>query len=307
MKKINFYLLFAFSVLILASCQDSKPKQPLSTETIDSGAVEVFCDEAYSNILNPVFDMYRSAYPKVNLAVKSVNARNALATLLAGKTRAAIIGRDNLADEDSLMKLYNVEPYYQCDIANDGLVFFANTEFPTDTLTDSIIYQMLVENKKLMDILPNIQQEPELVIAHQNSSEYGNLANLAARKQKIKRPMTLLPSSDSVIACVKQNKNAIGICYLSQVQGQFFKLLRIGFTNKDGNYIAATKPVHQSYIVMGEYPYATLLRLYLLENRKNLPFWFAIYMEKEAQPVQYYKRARLIPSYAKYNLEDERR
>ncbi len=303
------WILILVVIVAITSCGDSnhKYKRPISTETIDSGSVEVYCDVAYSSILDTTFDFYKERYKKVSLTIKKVNARNVLAHLLAGKTRVAVVGRDNLPDEDSLMNLYNVAPYYQMDIANDALVFFTNTDFKTDTLNDKIIFDVLTENKKIIDFLPSVQIEPELVIAEQNSSEYGNLANIVAQKKSIRKNMLLLPNSDSVISYVKSKPNSIGICYLSQVQGKFFKLLRIGYTNKDGQYVSATKPVHQSYIIMGEYPYITALRLYLLEDRKNLPFWFGAFIEKEAVCVQYYKRARLVPIYAKYRLEDERR
>ncbi len=308
-KFITFVNILFFILLIpfFYSCGGDKPKRPISQETIDSGSVEIYCDNAYTSILDSAFDMYRSRYKNVELTVKDVNARNALAHLLSGKTRVAIVGRSNLRDEDSLMQFYNVAPYYQMDIANDALVFFTNTDFPTDTLNDEMLFQVLTENKKFMDFLPHLTQEPILAIAQQNSSEYGNLINLVAKQKNIKRFMELLPNSDSVISFVKNHKNSIGICYLSQVQGKFFKLLRIGYTDKSGKYIQATKPVHQSYLILGEYPFETLLRLYLLEDRRNLPFWVGAFLEKEAVCVKYYERAKLVPCYAKYQLEDWRK
>ena len=294
---------------LLFSCKDTnkqKQEQQLATETIDAGLLEIFCDESYAFILDSVFQMYRQRYDKVELIVNYVNARNAKSQLFAGKTRVAIIGRDNFTDEDSLMQLYEIPPYYQMNIANDALVFFTQANFPLDTLNDDALLKVFTENKNLKDILPKLNKEPEFIIAHQNSSEYGNFMNLVCKKKPIKKRMTLFSTSDSVIEYVKNNPNAIGICYLSQVQGQFFKLLRIGYTNKSGNYVKATKVPHQSFIVMGEYPYITLLRLYLLEDRKNLPFWFGTFVEKESPIVNYYQRMRLVPSYAVYSLEDNR-
>ena len=310
-NKLKFtYIISLFAItflLFVTSCDSKKSKRPLSTETIDSGTVEVYYDESYKNVLDTVFQLYTKRYKNVTLIPQSVNARNVLAHLLAGKTRVAIIGRDNLPDEDSLMKLYNVSPFYKMEIANDALVFFTNVDYPTDTLNDELLFKVLTENKKFIDFLPNLTTEPVLAIAHQNSSEYGNLINCVAKKKEIKKQITLLPNSDSVIEFVKSNKDAIGICYLSQIQGQFFKLLRIGYTDEKNKYIKATKPVHQSYIVMNEYPFKTTLRLYLLEDRRNLPFWFGAFLEKEAISVKCYEKAKLVPCYAKYRLEDWRK
>jgi ABC-type phosphate transport system substrate-binding protein len=305
-KLITKVTLLVAICYLISACGEKQAKRPLSTETIDSGTVEVFCDEAYSFALDSIFAMYRQQYQKVNLKVNYVNARNATSQLLGGKTRVAIIGRDYLADEDSIMANYNIKPYYQMDLANDGLVFFTQVDFPIDTLNDEILLQVLTQKKKFKDFFPTLKEEPSLAISHQNSSEYGNLLNLVCKRNALNYPVQLLPNSDSVLAFVEQNPNSIGVCYLSQVQGKFFKLLRIGYTDEKGNYVQATKIPHQSFIIMGEYPYKTLLRLYLLEDRKNLPFWFGAFIEKENVSVNYYKKMKLIPSYAKYSLEDER-
>jgi ABC-type phosphate transport system substrate-binding protein len=193
------------------------------------------------------------------------------------------------------------------DIANDGLVFFTQADFPIDTINEQILIDKFTDKKKVKEQIAKLDFEPEFVIAQQNSSEYGNFMNLVCKKKKIINPPILLSTSDSVIDYVKNNSQSIGICYLSQIQGKFFKLLRVGYTDKEGNYVNATKVPHQSFIVMGEYPYTTLLRLYLLEDRKNLPFWLGAFVEKENSSVNYYKQRRLVPCYATYNLEDERR
>jgi len=315
MKKIIHILIVIVIASLLLNCGEKRNK-PLVTETMNSGILEIFCDESYSFILDSVFKMYQERYEDVELTVNYVNARNAKSQLLGGQTRVSIIGRDNLADEDSLMRLYNIEPHIRMDIANDGIVFFTQADFPLDTLNDATLLQVFTENKKLKELLPKlnsnsrINSEPEFVIAHQNSSEYGNFINLVCQQKPLKKQIVLLPNSDSVIEYVQNNPNAIGICYLSQVQGKFFKLLRIGYTAQNGKYVRATKVPHQSFIVMGEYPYITTLRIYLQEGRKDkkdLPYWFGTFIEKENIAVQHYKKMRLVPSYAVYKLDDERR
>ncbi|MDR0927164.1 MAG: substrate-binding domain-containing protein [Ignavibacteria bacterium] len=320
--KYTLLILTICSTILLASCGDNSPKRPLSTETMDSGTVEVFVDESYKFALDSVFAMYNERNSKVTLIVNYVNARNAVAQLLGGRTRVSIVGRDYLADEDSLMTQYNIKSYYQMDIANDGIVFFTQADFPLDTINTDILEQVFTQKKKFVDVVKYdfksrdwnkhssgdiYKNEPEFVIAEQNSSEYGNFLNLVCNRTPATHSLHLLGTSDSVLDYVKEHPNSIGICYLSQVQGKFFKILRVGYKDSTNKYIPASKPPHQSYIIMGEYPYTTLLRLYLLEDRKNLPFWLGAFLEKEAVSVQYYKSQRLAPSYAKYTLDDERR
>lgn len=307
----NSLIIPLFIVIIaLCSCNNNN-KVVKSGETIDSGSVSIYYDESYSFVLDSVFKLYKERYPKVTLELSAVNARNATSHLLSGQTRIAIIGRDMLKDEDSLMQAYNVKNYYKMEIANDALIFFTQVAFPLDTLNTDIISQVFTKNKLVNEILPKAPSNTEFAIANINSSEYGNFMNLVLQKQpltmKAHNTLHLLPNVDSVIAFVEKNTNAIGIAYLSQIQGKFFKILRVGYNDSTGKYVQATKPPHQSYIIMGEYPYITTLRLYLLEDRKNLPFWCGTFIEKEAVCVNYYKKMRLVPSYATYSLEDERR
>jgi len=277
---------------------------------MDSGRVEVFCDNSYLFAMDSVFNIYKERYPKVELIINYVTARSAAAHLLSGKTRVAIIGRDYLKDEDSLLQEYNVADFFKLEIANDGLVFFVNVDFPLDTINTDILTEHFTNNKTLQSQLTSIPFEPQFVIAEQNSSEYGNFINLVCNKKKVTNQPKLLENTEAVLEYINNNPKAIGICYLSQVQGKFYKILRVGYNDTNGIYIPATKPPHQSFIVMGEYPYITTLRLYLQssENIKhNLPYWFGMFCQKENVSVNHYQRMRLVPCFATYNLEDQRR
>lgn len=303
--KNNFTFAILF-VLFFSSCKENKNKIMI-TETMDSGKIEVFCDESYFFVMDSVFKMYQERYPKVDLKINYVNARNATSHLVSGKTRVSIIGREYLRDEDSLLKHYNVPDFYKMELVNDGLVFFVQADFPLDTINTTILTEHFTNHKSIKNQLPSLPFEPEFVLAEQNSSEYGNFVNLVCKQNKVSNLPKLLPNTDSVLEYVKNNSTAIGICYLSQVQGKFYKILRVGYNDSTGKYISATKPPHQSFIIMGEYPYITTLRLYLQEDRKNLPFWFGAFCEKENVSVNYYQQKRLVPCYATYQLDDQRR
>jgi len=305
--KISYRIYFGISLLILLySCGEKRNSVP-TTETMDSGKIEVYCDSSYLFVMDSIFNMYRDRYPKVDLVINYVSARNTTSHLLSGKTRVAIIGRDYLKDEDSLLQEYNVADFYKMEIANDGLVFFVQADFPLDTLNTDILIEHFNNNKTLQSKLTSLPFEPQFVIANQNTSEYGNFINFICNQNKLTNPPKLLANTEMVLEYVNDYPQAIGICYLSQVQGKFYKILRIGYNDANGKYIHASKPPHQSFIVMGEYPYITTLRLYLKENKKNLPFWFGTFCEREAVSVSHYQNKRLVPCYATYKLEDLRR
>jgi hypothetical protein len=80
------------------------------------------------------------------------------------------------------------------------------------------------------------------------------------------------------------------------------KMLRLGFTNKDKKRIYP-QTVHPGYIVQDMYPFKITYYAYLKEQRRNLPFWFARYLEQDREAQKYFLDAGILPEYAKLVLK----
>lgn len=316
MKRIELHIAILkfvtiiISFIILTSCNSEKQKEPQTKEeypeTMNSGNLTAYCDNSILSLMDSAFIMYRADYPKVNLTIETGNARQVMAKLLAGEARVILIARTYLRDEDSLMKVYNVEPHPKMEMAYDALVFFTHKDFPLDTLNAEQIFEYLQSNKDVLrGYYKQLKSEPELVCPNINSSEYANLQVLAARNQPIMRRIRFLEDFESVKDYISNNNKSIGICFLSQiVNDTSYKLIRIGFINDKGRSIRP-RQVHQAFIVQDLYPYKVTLWAYVLQDMRNLPYWFAKYLSVEEKVQRYFLNRGIVPAYARIKLIKE--
>ncbi len=304
------FLISILSIILLHSCNSDKQKEEHKVEdypeTMNSGNLTAYCDLSIASLLDSAFIMYKVDYPRVNLNIETGNARQVMAKLLAGEARVILIARDYLRDEDSLMKVYNVEPHPRMEMAYDALVFFTNKDFPLDTLNAEQIAEFLQSDKDVLrKYYKQLKSEPELVCPNINSSEYANLHSLAARTQPILRKIKFVENFEAVKEYIATNNNRIGVCFLSQiVTDTSFKLIRIGFVNDKGRSIRP-RQVHQAFIVQDLYPYKITLWAYVLQDARNLPYWFAKYLSVEEKVQRYFLNRGIVPAYARIKLIKE--
>lgn len=308
-KYINSLLFLSlFFIVISCSSEDSSKQKSKSeeTETWSSGTFTFYCDQSLMQLLEKPIEWYRKDYPNVKLNVISGSSRFAMAKLLSGEARVIATSREYLHDEDSLMKAYKVTPHVKMPMAYDGLVFFTRYGFPLDTINSSQLKELLTNSATSFGkYFPSVKIEPVLAVCNNNSAEYANLIRLVTAGPLADKKFRFFGNTDSVRLFVKNNVNSIGIAYLSQVyEDTTFKTLRIGFNDANGKYIRP-KPVHQSYIVQDLYPYKVTHWVYILEDRRNLPFWFAKYLSIEEKVQRYFLKSGIVPAYAKIKIIPE--
>ena len=308
--KMNKIIYRSLSVTIflflLTSCNDTKWKaqDPESTETMNSGKISYVLDESISDVIDSTIIMYDTQYENVILTGKTANSRVAMAELLEGKVRVAISARSYLKDEDSLMKEFNLSKHKRLKAAIDALVLCVNKDFPLDTINANDLESILTENKDINDFYPSVSKGLPFYSKDQNSSEWGNILNLMGKGKEIKKPFRRINNKDSLVD-IAINGEGFVFTYLSNVvKNENVKMLRIGYQDSTDKYINP-KPVHQGWIVQGLYPYKVDYWVYLLEDRNNLPYWFASYLAKETKVQKYFLDQGIVPAFAKVKLRPQ--
>lgn len=305
MMKIISLSLF---ILILISCGDNKyeAKNPHDIETMNSGKLNVIVDNAVKSVIDTGLVLYEKDYKKVLLTKEFKNARETMGQLLSGNSRVVVIARDYLQDEDSLMKEFKVKEHEKMKIATDALVLFCRKDYPIDTLNINQVEEIFQNGKRLSDMFKT-ESKVNYYINDVNSSVYSNFKKMILDNKPLGTKVNYINDNDSLKNMVYEDKGGIGISYLSQILGdERFKMIEIGYYDSTGVY-ERPKPVHQAYIVQGKYPYPVDIWVYLLEDRRNLPFWFASYLAKEKKYLEVVLKMGIVPDFARFQLVPEKK
>ncbi|MFH1049695.1 MAG: substrate-binding domain-containing protein [bacterium] len=306
-SRFPVYIFFLLSFTFFAcNKSDKDPKASGIYESVNSGTITCLVDEAVWDFMQPVFNMYDSAYKEIHPTFLKVTSREAMAQLLAGNVKVIVTPRDYLKDEDSLMKAFKVEPHERAIYAIDGLVFYVNKDFPLDSISDSQIKEILSKpDKKLKDYFPHLKKEPVFVCNDYTSSEYANLQKIVLKGTPSKNKIIFQKNSELVKKYVRENPDAIGIGYLSQiVKDADLKGLMISFVDSSGKYIFP-HVVHQANILRKYYPYIVNHYVYILKKQRDRAFWFAMFLEREFVVQSYFNNSGIVPAYAKIKLIEE--
>lgn len=305
-KMKNKQFILTLTLLILSSCGDNKYKEkdPNAVETMNSGHVTIAVDNDVYSVIDTGISMYSEDYKKVLVNQINVTAREAMGELLNGNVRIAVIARDYLHDEDSLMKSFKVKEHQRMKIATDGLVLFCNREFPIDTLNITQVKDIFQNGKKLSSFF-KVNGDVKYYVNEANSSVFANFKKLILEDKPLGTTLNYEKDSKAVLEQVSKSKGSVGIGYLSQVlSDDRFKMIEIGYYDSTGAYVSP-KPVHQGYIVQGKYPFPVSIWVYLLEDRRNLPFWFASYLAKENKYQKVILDKGIVPEFARFQLVPE--
>jgi ABC-type phosphate transport system substrate-binding protein len=286
-------------ILLLISCESKYEKS--QADSINAGELTIYCDEAIFNVMDSTFKLYQNAYPNIKFVYQVVDSREAMSLILSGNAEAVIVSRNYLPDEDSLMTEFDVKRT-EMIAAEDALVFYVSRDFPLDTINHEQLVEILTTQKSFKDFYPQVGFEPEFVCNSRRSAEYANFLELVLGNNKHLKQVKLLNGVDSVKRYVSENKNAIGIGYLSHVNRKAdWKALKVSYTNKDGKR-EPPQIVHQAYIVQNRYPYIVRYRVLISESTMSRAFWFASYISKEFIVQTYFKELGIVPGFAQFKL-----
>ncbi|MFP4543153.1 MAG: substrate-binding domain-containing protein [Candidatus Kapaibacterium sp.] len=309
MKSNLFIFALLISIMAISCGEEQKQEADLyETETMNSGRLAVYCDDMIYPLMDTTFDMYRNMYPRVHLTDTAVSSRAAMSHLFSGEARVVVVAREYLSDEEKLMREYKVDEHQKFLLATDALTFFTPNEFSSpDTLSAEEVYKELTNpDFKISENHPEWDSDPEFVTTDVNSSVYSNIMLKAAKGDTIRKAMKIFQTLDSVRNYVSSAPGRMGILYLTHViRDTSYKKIRMGFTVDTTGERIYPQIVHPGYVVQGKYPYPVNYYAYLLEDRRNLPFWFASYIGKEKKVQNYYNNRGLVAGFAKYHLITE--
>jgi hypothetical protein len=297
-----FFVCFAvISTMFMSSCTEDRQQQTYESPVAGKDTIYV------EDVLYPYFleakPKYDSVFENAEITLIPVNARRGMSLLFSDTASCVILARDYLRDEDSIVKSMSL-PFQKIEIAKDGLVFFVSKDIPIDTMNLSQLEGML-SGTSINAIQKKVVFDEALCIPSMQSSEYAGLLKYFSKgNSALSGTFKQYENRDSLKAQVRRSKS-IGIGLMSDIlKDSTLKAIRIGYTDSTGKRVAP-QIVHPGFIVQNMYPLVLPIFAYVKNEKKDLAWGFATFMEKDPSIQKVLLNKGIIPSHAKYNLIQE--
>jgi ABC-type phosphate transport system substrate-binding protein len=285
----------------MSSCTEDRQQQTYESPVAGKDTIYV------EDVLYPYFleakPKYDSVFENAEITLIPVNARRGMSLLFSDTASCVILARDYLRDEDSIVKSMSL-PFQKIEIAKDGLVFFVSKDIPIDTMNLSQLEGML-SGTSINAIQKKVVFDEALCIPSMQSSEYAGLLKYFAKgNSALSVTFKQYENRDSLKAQVRSSKS-IGIGLMSDIlKDSTLKAIRIGYTDSTGKRVAP-QIVHPGFIVQKMYPLVLPIFAYVKNEKKDLAWGFATFMEKDPSIQKVLLNKGIIPTHAKYNLIQE--
>lgn len=297
-----FFVCFTvISTMFMSSCTEDRQQQ--NYESPVAGKDTIYVEDVLYAYFMEAKPKYDSVFENAEITLIPVNARRGMSLLFSDTASCVILARDYLRDEDSIVKSMSL-PFQKIEIAKDGLVFFVSKDIPIDTMNLSQLEEML-SGTSINAIQKKVVLDEALCIPTMQSSEYAGLLKYFSKgNSALSVTFKQYENRDSLKAQV-QNSKSIGIGLMSDIlKDSTLKAIRIGYTDSTGKRVAP-QIVHPGFIVQNMYPLVLPIFAYVKNEKKDLAWGFATFMEKDPSIQKVLLNKGIIPTHAKYNLIQE--
>jgi phosphate transport system substrate-binding protein len=256
MRNLGLFLLLG--AVVLTAC--GSPASAQSSATTQK-TIEDIGSDTIVNLALAWAEAYQTVNPDVRISVSGGGSGTGLAALINGTTDIANASRKIKDEETQSAEKNGIQPY-EIEIARDAIGVIVNPENPVQQLTlqqISDIYSGKITNWQEV----GGEDRPIVLLSRETNSgthvyfleEVVRLGN-SQDKTLFSQDTLLLPSSEGIMAEVRQNPNAIGYDGLGYITPDV-KTLAIA-PDADGEYV---KP-SSTTVNNGKYPIARPLFMY---------------------------------------------
>ena len=251
--------LLLLAVFVLTACGGSASAQ--SSSSGDTQTIENIGSDTIVNLALAWAEAYQTVQPTVRISVSGGGSGTGLAALVNGTTDIANASRKIKKEEIADAQKNGIEPY-EIEIARDAIGVIVNPANPVEQLTlqqVSDIYSGKIKNWREI----GGEDRPIVLLSRETNSGthvffLEEVVRLGQKDNKtlFSQDTLLLPSSEGIIAEVRQNPNAIGYDGLGYITPE---VKTLAIAPKDGDEYV--KPSVAS-VNDGKYPIARPLFMY---------------------------------------------
>jgi phosphate transport system substrate-binding protein len=252
-------LLLVLGTLLLTAC--SSPARSQSSSATSQKTIEDIGSDTIVNLALAWAEAYQQVKPDVRISVSGGGSGTGIAALINGTTDIANASRKIKDEEQQNAEKNGIHPY-EIEIARDAIGVIVHPDNPVQQLTlqkISAIYSGKITNWK--DV--GGEDRPIVLLSRESNSgthvffleEVVRLGNSQDRTL-FSQDTLLLPSSEGIMAEVRQNPNAIGYDGLGYITPD---VKTLAIASKDGGEYV--KPSVET-VNNGKYPIARPLFVY---------------------------------------------
>ncbi len=254
----NLWLLLLVGGLLLTACGQSAAAQSSSTT---QKTIEDIGSDTIVNLALAWAEDYQKIHPDIRISVSGGGSGTGFAALINGTTDIANASRKIKDEETQSAQKNGIEPH-EIEIARDAIGVIVNPNNPVQQLTlqqISDIYSGKITNWKDA----GGEDRPIVLLSRETNSGthvyfLEQVVRLGSSKDKtlFSQDTLLLPSSEGIMAEVRQNPNAIGYDGLGYITPD---VKTLAIAPKDGGEYV--KPSAET-VNNGKYPIARPLFMY---------------------------------------------
>jgi phosphate transport system substrate-binding protein len=255
----NFSLFLLVCVWVLTAC--GRPASAQSSSSGNRQTIENIGSDTIVNLALAWAEAYQKINPNIRISVSGGGSGTGLAALINGTTSIANASRKIKKEEIADAQKNGIEPY-EIEIARDAIAVIVNPANPIEQLTlqqISDIYSGKIKNWREV----GGSDWPIVLLSRESNSGthvffLEQVVRLGQKDNKtfFSQDTLLLPSSEGIIAEVRQNPNAIGYDGLGYITPE---VKTLAIAPKDGGEYV--KPSVAS-VNDGKYPIARPLFMY---------------------------------------------
>lgn len=303
LKKLIPSLLVAALLPGVVSCY--KVKRGEYTE----GSATIFCDDGFRNVLDEEIEVFEYTYPDASIIPFYVSETQAIDSLMADKTQAAITTRELSKDQIAYMKNKHKRIVRQNCIAVDAVALIVNKDNPVSSLSMKEIGEILNGHiTKWSQLAGNDTTTIRIVFDNPGSSTVSFMREkfLPAGKNMSDNPNAFGQKDNAqVFDLVKQDKTALGIISVNWLGDDLsaakkvplkermdaykaendtiatnltteVNILKVSNPNTDNDFDATAYKPYQAYIYSGQYP--LFRKVFMISTAKKSTVLNSFYM-----------------------------
>jgi hypothetical protein len=280
--------------LIVVGCRQDQQQEG---ETLFRGSARIVCDQELASLILPQLDSFALQHEGAYIEHDTLPALDAMQQLLTGRARAAIIARDYLPEEDSLLRANAIEKHRRFLIATDALVFVVSAKSSLDTISEDIVRSALQGQRSW-------PLQYRWAIPDRRSSLSAHLRMIAGGVLRL--PAVQASTGEHAITLVEKGRADVAVALLSQylrfkAYNPSLRTLRTVVRDTGTGDRIAVSP-HAATVVKGTYPYCVPIYGYLLDTARNFPYGVIASIAQEPRPQRAMLNAGIVPGYAKIHL-----